>query len=460
MKKKPLLLILSLLSILVPGLGQFCTGKRYRGISILLGFLVILGMVAWYGRPYLYFIPAIIWLWNIWDAILFIKKNHSLTSIIPILLGVGSAFIIGLDVVGVDFSKADINRAISIMRPMFNPDFIQKRSESTGAWIEIYIPCLTGKSVSGQNEIDGKKLTVTPTCAGVGDLVTVKGTGFWPETDTQLWWEDPSGSIMMIGKGESSMLIAHTDSQGTFTVNFKVPINALLAIVDVNVSPPHRVIIEQTKLLGGIEISYVGSRVLQGALETLGMALMATAFAVIFAIPISFLAARNLMSTNKITYGIYFIVRTLLNILRSIESLIIAIVFVVIVGLGPFAGVLALAVHSIAALAKLYSEVIEGIDPGPIEAIRATGANWIQIVRYGVIPQIIPPFTAFTIYRWDINVRSATIIGFVGGGGIGFLLIELIRINDFRGVSALFIAIAFVVIVMDYVSAKIRERLI
>jgi ABC-type phosphate/phosphonate transport system permease subunit len=95
----------------------------------------------------------------------------------------------------------------------------------------------------------------------------------------------------------------------------------------------------------------------------------------------------------------------------------------------------------------------------PIEAVRATGANWVQVVRYAVIPQIIPPFTAFTIYRWDINVRSSTIIGFVGGGGIGFYLIQWIQINDMRAVSAVFIAIAVVVVSLDYVSAKIRERL-
>jgi phosphonate transport system permease protein len=200
--------------------------------------------------------------------------------------------------------------------------------------------------------------------------------------------------------------------------------------------------------------------VIKDSLTTVAMALIATALAMILAIPLSFLAARNLMSANPLTYAIYVVVRTILNILRSIESLIIAIVFVVIVGLGPFAGVLALALHSVAALAKLYSEVIEGIDPGPIEAIRATGANWLQMVRYAVIPQIVPPYTAFTIYRWDINVRSATIVGFVGGGGIGFLLIELIRINNFRGVSTAFIAIAIIVMVLDYFSAKIRERLV
>jgi phosphonate transport system permease protein len=119
-----------------------------------------------------------------------------------------------------------------------------------------------------------------------------------------------------------------------------------------------------------------------------------------------------------------------------------------------------MAVHSVAALAKLYSEVIEGIDPGPIEAVRATGANWVQVVRYGVIPQIVPPFTAFTIYRWDINVRSSTIIGFVGGGGIGFYLIEWIRINDLHGVSAAVIAIAVVVVLLDFISAKVREKLV
>jgi phosphonate transport system permease protein len=187
---------------------------------------------------------------------------------------------------------------------------------------------------------------------------------------------------------------------------------------------------------------------------------MATLLGMLLAIPISFFAAHNLMSSNVLTYSIYIVVRTFLNILRSIEALIIAIVFVVIVGLGPFAGVLALAVHTVAALAKLYSEVIEGIDPGPIEAIRASGANWLQIIRYSVIPQIIPPFTAFTIYRWDINTRSATVIGLVGGGGLGYLLIELIRINNMRGVSAVFISIAVIVIALDYISAKVRERLV
>ena len=150
------------------------------------------------------------------------------------------------------------------------------------------------------------------------------------------------------------------------------------------------------------------------------------------ALPVSFLAARNLMSASWITLVIYYLVRAILNIIRSIEPIIWAIIAVIVVGLGPFAGILALVLHSIAALGKLYSEAIESNDPGPIEAIQATGANWVQTVIYAVIPQIVPPFVSFTIYRWDINVRMSTIIGLVGGGGIGFLLIQYIRVLDYR----------------------------
>jgi len=301
---------------------------------------------------------------------------------------------------------------------------------------------------------------VIPDCGAVGETLIVSVTGMWPNAETQVSWQNPIGNTLMLGEGEISMLTLTTDENGALTTTIRVPTTALVAAPDPTLPQFHRVYFEQFRPIGGYELSFIGNEVLKGALATISMALMATGLAVLFAVPISFLAARNLMSANPVTYAIYLVVRTLLNILRSIESLIIAIVFVVIVGLGPFAGMLALALHSVAALGKLYSEVIEGIDPGPIEAIRATGANWLQVVRYAVIPQIIPPFTAFTIYRWDINVRSATVIGLVGGGGIGFLLIELIRINNMRGVSAVFIAIAVIVIVLDYVSAKVRERLV
>jgi phosphonate transport system permease protein len=362
-------------------------------------------------------------------------------------------------VVGIDFSKADMNRAAMIVRPMLKPDFIQAKREHNQMWVRVQVPCAP-EPPTATREDGGKKATVIPDCGPVGETMIVSVSGMWPNAETNVVWNNPIGNPMMLGEGEISMLVLTTDENGSLTTTIRVPSTALVAAPDPTLPQFHRVYFDQYRPIGGYELSYIGNEVLKGALTTVAMALIATAMAIVFAIPISFLAAHNLMSGNPVTYAFYIVVRTLLNILRSIESVIIAIVFVVIVGLGPFAGALALAMHSIAALAKLYSEVIEGIDPGPIEAIRATGANWVQTVRYAVIPQIVPPFTAFTIYRWDINVRSATIIGFVGGGGIGFLLIELIRVNNMRGVSSVFIAIALVVITLDYFSAKLREKLV
>ncbi len=157
---------------------------------------------------------------------------------------------------------------------------------------------------------------------------------------------------------------------------------------------------------------------------------------------------------------IYNITRTILNALRSIEPLIMVVAFAVWVGIGPFAGVMALALHTIASLGKLYSEQVENILTGPIEAVTATGANRLQTIIYAVIPQIVPPYIAFTIYRWDINVRMSTIIGFGGGGGIGFLVQQNLNLLKYRDASVQMIAIAIVVASLDYVSAKIRERII
>jgi phosphonate ABC transporter permease subunit PhnE len=157
---------------------------------------------------------------------------------------------------------------------------------------------------------------------------------------------------------------------------------------------------------------------------------------------------------------VYTGTRTILNVLRSIEPLIMAIVFAIWVSIGPFAGVLALTLHSIAALSKLYSEQVESIDQGPIEAITATGATRLQTIIYAVVPQIIPPYIAFTLYRWDINVRMSTIIGFVGGGGIGQVLKQWIDLLQYRQAGVATLAIALVVAALDYVSAKTREKLV
>jgi phosphonate ABC transporter permease subunit PhnE len=162
--------------------------------------------------------------------------------------------------------------------------------------------------------------------------------------------------------------------------------------------------------------------------------------------------------TLPIGLVIYTITRTILNTLRSVEAVIMAIVFVIAVGIGPFAGVLALGLHTIVSLAKLYSEQVESISAGPLEAIQATGANRLQTIIYAVIPQIVPPYISYTMYRWDINVRMSTIIGIVGGGGIGFVLIQNINLLNYRAASAQMIAIAIVVSMMDYISSVMREK--
>ena len=195
------------------------------------------------------------------------------------------------------------------------------------------------------------------------------------------------------------------------------------------------------------------------AIETIYMAFIATAVAIPIAFVLGFFAARNLMNGNKVSFFLYNALRAFLNISRSIEPLVWAIIFSVWVGIGPFSGMLALCIHSIASLTKQYSEQIESIDDGPIEAITATGAHPIQIVWFGVVPQIVLPYLSYTIYRWDINVRMATVIGLVGGGGIGNLLMQYQGQARWNEVGMLVILIAAIVWTMDWASSKLREAL-
>lgn len=163
------------------------------------------------------------------------------------------------------------------------------------------------------------------------------------------------------------------------------------------------------------------------------------------------------MPIGMVTYNI---TRTILNTLRAIEPVIMGFVLVVWVGIGPFAGILALMLHSIADLGKLFSEQVENIDEGPVEAVTATGATRLQTIVYAVIPQIVPHYTAFIFYRWDINVRMSTIIGFVGGGGIGLILFRSTNLTQYRQAAVMVIAIAVVVTLLDYISSQIRSRII
>ncbi len=209
----------------------------------------------------------------------------------------------------------------------------------------------------------------------------------------------------------------------------------------------------------------LGESIVQGLIESIFIALLATLTGGIIAFPLSFLGARNLMGFSPLGWLVYAVMRAFFNVFRSIESILWGVVFAVWVGFGPFAGVLALMLHTIAALGKLYSEQVEGIDPGPLEAIASTGGSRIEVVLYGVIPQIIPSYLAFSLYRWDINIRMATVIALVGGGGIGRVLFYYknqvgFLPNAWNQVGAVVIAIVAVVWLLDYISGRVREKII
>jgi phosphonate ABC transporter permease subunit PhnE len=196
-------------------------------------------------------------------------------------------------------------------------------------------------------------------------------------------------------------------------------------------------------------------------LVTIFQALLATTLGALLALPFSFLAARNLTGRSKVTaWLLYYPVRFVFNVMRSIDALLYVAIFLFWVGVGPFAGMLALAVTSFALIGKLFSEAIENIDPGPIEAITATGANILQTVNYGILPQIMPPFVSYLIYQWDINIRMATIIGFAGGGGIGLTLNTFFGSLQYHKAGTVVLLIVIVVALMDFTSAKLREKLV
>ena len=194
--------------------------------------------------------------------------------------------------------------------------------------------------------------------------------------------------------------------------------------------------------------------VLKGALTTLEIALHGTAVAAALALPLGFLSARNVSGPS-----IFYPARAILNFFRSVDTLVYALVFVAAVGLGPFPGVLAVIAYTTTSLAKLYSEAIEGIERGPVDAITATGATRLQVLRFGVLPQVLPLFLSYVLYRLETNIRAATILGFVGAGGIGFYLQTYLRMIDYPAASTTLLVTVVMVMVIDAASSRIRSNL-
>ena len=483
-------------SLLIPGLGQALARQLQRGLLLLCSLLTGIGLFAWRVSllasreagalakltKALYWNPAFIililvgfvslWLWIAWDAYQQAQPDRrgglSIFALVLVLF-----FGLGWQISEINPYKmvTEISDARGPLSRVVWPwaAAVTRDTETTSARADILSPCDDEPPPPIPEEIPGQPyLAAGPTCGDLaardenldevpGTTLAIVGRGFAPNTETEIWWADPIGNAFRMRK-EGEYIVLQTDDEGAFEIEVTMPYRLI---------PPssegrqvHLVEARQTSDVGNLMPSDALVHNIEKMVETIVLGMMATLFGIILAIPISFLAARNLMSGSSITMALYFITRTILNIIRSIEPMIWAILAVTVVGLGPFAGIIALTVHSIAALGKLYSEAIESIDPGQIEAVQATGATQLQMIMYAVVPQMIPPFVSFSIYRWDINVRMSTVIGLVGGGGIGFLLIQYIRLLDYRsaGIAVWFIAIT--VATLDYISADIRQRFV
>lgn len=564
-------------------------------------------------------VTSAIWLWAIFDAGGLDPQEPG--PVTPFLL----LIIVGVLILGSRLTQIDLPKAIreyrdteKVLSSIFWPwqaafDYEASALEATA---KLEAPCVDEQAAPPVNQPkEGEPwIVVTPTCGELstrdtkghltyGTLLTIKGGGFKPGLTVKLEWEDPIGNrFTPRGVGDTEIPVG---DEGTFTTQLYMPSLVIPSVAQgVQIHTLHAIQRGALKFTG--RLSKEMKLALQAMLETIMMGLMATFTGIVLSVPISFLAARNLMSSiytsaqgfvggvvglvvggwagkvladlasapfgglegapvltatlhflfilgfailafrlmaraldalaakapllvaqgvtivgmvligavvgyvlgvlyakgvlsitrgadqaaqaasrfgwggaavfgflgawwavrmgkaDKVPIGafIYTVTRLTLNIVRSIEPLIWAVMGVIWVGPGPFAGFIALSLHSVAALGKLYSEAIESINPGPIEALQATGANRLQTIMYAVVPQVLPPFTSFTLYRWDINVRMSTVIGLVGGGGIGFLLIQWIRQFQYHQAGIAVWLITITVAALDFISASIRERMV
>jgi len=451
----------ALLSLIIPGSGQFILGHRSRGIGLFLTFCLLLALVLWTGT-YALLAPLLLFLgWIARDAYQLAQGKPPRWGVALLLVGL---VLYGAATVVTEVRPTRLITGLPSLAPylrsLFSPDLFEYPTEETIGLTPVMVPCVDPLPEPNRAATTAPVVTTAAPCAAVGELLAVSGAGFQPNVAGQVQWVDPLGSPRRaMLDGELVTFVA--DADGRFQATLRVPQAVPLTS---NPGPgdtlTHAVRAVQAVPSGSLQPTETLSLVMEKIGETLALAFLSTVLGVIFAVPVSFLAARNLMGANRVTLAIYTVVRAALNIIRSIETLLWAIIFAVWVGLGPFAGTLALWFHTVAALAKLYSEAIESIDPGPIEAAKATGASWLQTVVYAVLPQILPTFTSFTLYRFDINVRLSTVIGLVSDAGLGFLVIQWVRLNRFSAMATAIIAIIIVVATLDYLSGWLRERII
>jgi len=498
-QRKPSLvpaIVAAIASAIIPGLGQILGRAYRRGILILFSLGTILGLTVWRFKRaaprdtgfvdifkkalhldaslvLVVTLIAVLYIWIIVDAYLLVKRTGTGTPMGAGLMLVNLLvfFALGWQIGQIDIAAlgSGFDEGIGPIKRIAWPweKAVNYEEDIVFPVSDIQVPCHEDFPAPPPSEpVSNLPYVIAdPTCGLLseqggesGTVLHLEGFNFSPGIEAQIKWLDPLSNEFR-QRQEGAYVKVIPDEEGYFEVDIIMPYRLLPPSAT---EPTYiwKIGAEQVAAVGKAYVSDELKIIIEKMVETIFIGMMATFFGIIFALPVSFLAARNLMSASPITLAIYYLVRAVLNIIRSIEPIIWAIVFVIVVGLGPFAGILALTLHSVAALGKLYSEAIESIDSGPIEAIQATGASWLQTVMFAVVPQIVPPFVSFTIYRWDINIRMSTIIGMVGGGGIGFLLVQYIRLleYDYAGLCVWFVAVT--VAILDYVSAEIRARFV
>ncbi len=364
-----------------------------------------------------------------------------------------SLVLLVLVIISIQVTQPDMGKLISsfekgrqITDGLLSPDILEKKSlGSYTISIAVPVPCNSAPQEIIPDE--GHRLEIVPGCANPRDLVILNGYDLGENADVNMRWVLPNGKLF-------SIRTAKTDSSGNLSE--EIDVRPITVAVD---GIPSRLEIEVFQPGSTYSASKTITDVFNNMYVTIFMALLATTIGTLFSLPLSFLAASNITRKGVVGSAVYYSVRFFLNMIRSYEPLVMASIFALIVGFGnPFAGVLALSVVTAASLGKMFSESVESIDPGPIEALQASGATPLQVVLYAVVPQIVPDFLSFAIYHWDINVRISTIIGFVGGGGIGYFLSEKINTFNYSSAGTAILAIIIVVWVLDFLSSEIRKQ--
>lgn len=363
-----------------------------------------------------------------------------------ILVLVAAAYVIAYRGSQVDFPRlfTSFPKGWPLLSAFLTPDLTTRDIAPVTLQLALPVPC--GSASAAEPATSGPRLVSAVPCAELREKFIVEGFDLEPNTELQLRWRLPSDQYF-----PGSFI--STDADGYFQAEFEA--RPIVATKD---GVPSKLEVELQVAVGALKLSSTVFEVLDAMIVTLFMALLATLFAVLVAAPLSFLAARNVMGPRPLPTAIYYVTRTLFSVFRSYEPIILATLFAFWVGFGPFAGAIALSIVTIASLGKLYSEAVENIDRGPVEALTATGANGLQVVLYGIVPQILPDFISYTIYHWDINVRISTIIGYVGGGGIGYYLSQMINTSQNNKAGTALWAIIAVVWVMDFLSSDVRKR--